>query len=58
MIEGLIGKKVEVGVVGLVYRGRLREVDETEIHLESESGWLVIPASQVVFIREEGREDL
>jgi len=52
-METLIGKEVEVGVIGLVYAGKLVEVTEAEVHLESETGWLAIPAAQVLFIREK-----
>jgi hypothetical protein len=48
----LVGKEVEVGTVHVTYRGKLVELNETEVHLETSSGWLVIPVEQVVFIRE------
>ncbi|MDA8082028.1 MAG: hypothetical protein M0024_00040 [Nitrospiraceae bacterium] len=49
----LIGKQVEVGTGETVYVGKLVEMNETEIYLESESaGWIVIPTEKVAFIRE------
>ncbi len=48
----LIGKLVEVGTGETVYRGKLVEINEEDIYLESESGWLVGPVEKVAFIRE------
>jgi hypothetical protein len=52
----LTGKIVEVGTVETNYTGKLIEVNETEVHIETEGGWLVIPVDRVVFIREAGQE--
>jgi hypothetical protein len=49
----LIGKVVEVGSVDIVYTGRLVEVNENEVHLESESGWIVVPVDRIAYIREK-----
>lgn len=51
MIERLIGKPVEVSANQIIYSGRLVEVNETEVHLETESGWIVIPLEQITDIR-------
>jgi len=48
----LVGKVVEVGTVEAMYRGKLIEVNEYEVHLETESGWIVVPVERVAFIRE------
>jgi hypothetical protein len=48
----LIGKIVEVGTVETLYYGKLIEVNENEVHLETESGWLVVPLDRVAFVRE------
>lgn len=53
MVE-LVGKIVEVETGEMTYTGILIEVGEEEVHLESESGWIVIPVDKIVFIR--GRE--
>lgn len=50
----LIGRIVEVTANDITYSGRLIEVGETEIHLESELGWIVIPIEQVASIQERG----
>jgi hypothetical protein len=50
MIE-LIGTIVEVGTLETIYEGKLVEVNEQEIYLESESGWIVIPIDRVAFVR-------
>lgn len=55
MIE-LIGTMVEVGTVEMVYEGRLVEVNEYEIHLESDSGWVVIPMDRVAYVRQKGED--
>lgn len=52
MLE-LIGKIVEVGTVEATYAGVLIEVNEYEVHLETESGWIVIPNDRVAYIREK-----
>ena len=52
----LIGKIVEVATGESVYTGRLVEVNEEEVHLESELGWIVVPVDKVAFIREKDSE--
>lgn len=55
----LIGKKVEVEANGITYTGRLVEISESEVHLETELGWVTLLTEHVVNIREaEGGEDL
>jgi hypothetical protein len=49
----LIGKTVEVGTVETVYTGKLIEVNDEEVYLESESGWIVVPVDRVAYIREK-----
>ena len=49
----LIGKIVEVGTVETLYYGKLIEINEDEVHLETESGWLVISIERVAFVREK-----
>ncbi len=51
MIE-LIGKIVEVGTPETTYMGRLAEVNEEEVYLETEEGWVVVPLEKVAYIRE------
>lgn len=48
----LIGKMVEVGTGETIYRGKLVEINEEELYLESDSGWLVVPVEKVAFVRE------
>lgn len=52
----LIGKIVEIGTVETTYRGRLVEINEEEVHLESDTGWVVVPVDRVAFIREPEEE--
>jgi hypothetical protein len=52
-VINLIGKNVEVMALDVIYRGRLAEIAETEVHIETELGWVVIPVSHIAFVREE-----
>jgi hypothetical protein len=49
----LIGKTVEVGTPETVYVGKLIEVNDEEVYLEAESGWIVVPIERVTHIREK-----
>ena len=47
----LLGKVVEVSANQTIYHGKLVEVSETEVFLQAESGWIVIPLEQVISIK-------
>jgi hypothetical protein len=49
----LIGKMVVVRTQETLYNGKLIEVSEQEVHLESVSGWIVIPVNRVASIEEK-----
>ncbi|UCD34074.1 MAG: hypothetical protein JSU90_07165 [Nitrospiraceae bacterium] len=49
-MENLTGKKVEVRTAETVYRGVLIEMGEREVHLRSDTGWIVIPLEKIVDI--------
>jgi len=53
----LTGKIVEVEAHGIIYRGKLVEVNETEVHLETENGWVVVMNNEITGLRavEDGR---
>lgn len=53
----LIGKIVEVGTVETTYTGKLIEVNEQEVYIETEAGWIVVPVERVTYIREEEETD-
>lgn len=53
----LIGTIVEVGTGEALYVGKLVEVNEFELHLESESGWVVVPIERIAFVRAKEQED-
>jgi hypothetical protein len=55
-VQELIGKVVEVHTADMMYTGRLIEVGEDEVYLESESGWIVVPVGNVALIKEK-KED-
>jgi hypothetical protein len=50
-LMGLIGQEVEVMSDGMLYRGRLIEVSETEVFLQSELGWIQLSVEKVTEIR-------
>lgn len=52
----LIDKIVEVGTGDTLYTGRLVEVNENELYLESETGWIVVPVESVAFVRKKERD--
>lgn len=49
-MQELIGKKVEVKTVETVYAGILVEISETDVNLQAETGWIVIPLDRVLDI--------
>lgn len=52
----LIGKLVEVGTGETLYVGTLVEINEDEVYIETESGWIVVPIERVAFVREKDAE--
>jgi hypothetical protein len=52
-MQDLVGKKVEVLALETTYKGRLIEIGETEVYLESESGWIMIPVEKIISITEQ-----
>jgi hypothetical protein len=50
----LVGKIVEVETQEITYTGKLIEIGENEVHIESESGWVVIPVDRIAVIKEKG----
>jgi hypothetical protein len=53
IVTDLIGKIVDVETPDIIYTGKLIEIGEEEVYIESESGWVVIPADMIVLIREK-----
>lgn len=49
----LIGKIVEVLTPDTTYKGKLIEIGEDDVYVESEAGWIVIPVEKVVSIKEQ-----
>lgn len=49
----LIGKMVEVITPDTTYKGKLVEIGEDDVYVESETGWIVVPVEKVVYIREQ-----
>ncbi len=48
----LVGKVVEVGTPETTYIGKLVEIGEEEVYLETEAGWVVVPVDKIAYIRE------
>ncbi|MDA8079672.1 MAG: hypothetical protein M0Z79_12135 [Nitrospiraceae bacterium] len=55
-LSELIGKIVELGTPEMIYFGRLVEVNEEEVYLDSYSGWIVVPVDKVAYIREKDED--
>jgi ribosome maturation factor RimP len=47
MMHELVGKMVEVNTTEMIYRGKLVEVGETEVYLQSDYGWITIPIDKI-----------
>jgi hypothetical protein len=54
-IYTMIGKEVEVMANGVVYKGVLIEVSETEVHLKGQLQWIALPASSVSQVKLAGQ---
>ncbi len=50
-MKELIGREVEVGTPGMTYSGKLLEMTETEITLQTETAWISVPVDQVSYIK-------
>ena len=50
-LMGLIGKEVEVWAGGMLYRGRLIEVSETDVFIQGELGWIQLSVEGVTEIK-------
>ena len=50
-MQDLTGKEVEVRTMDVSYRGILVEFGERDIHLQAETGWIVVPVEKVVDIK-------
>ncbi|NWF52264.1 MAG: hypothetical protein HXY47_04200 [Nitrospirae bacterium] len=49
----LIGKNVEIYTVDIIYTGKLVEIGEEEVYIESTNGGIVIPTEKIAGIREK-----
>jgi len=50
-MNDLIGRMVEVSTGETTYTGKLVEINENEVYLQSESaGWMVIPTDKIASI--------
>lgn len=49
----LIGKTVEVLANEISYTGKLVEIGEEEVYLQTQAGWIVIPVERIVSIRKK-----
>jgi hypothetical protein len=54
-LHTMIGKEVEVIANGMVYKGVLIEVSESEVHLKGQLQWIALPASSVSQIKPAGQ---
>ncbi len=52
----LIGSIVEVVTGEATYEGKLIEVGEYDVYLESESGWVVVPVERIASVRKKSED--
>jgi len=52
-MQDLVGKTVVVETFEVTYTGRLVELGEQEVYLQSDTGWIVIPIDRVTNIQEK-----
>ncbi len=52
-MNDLIGKNVVVETPETAYMGKLIEIGDEEVHLESEMGWIVVPVERITSIKEK-----
>jgi len=52
-MQNLIGKTVVVETFEITYTGTLIEVGDQEVHLQSDTGWIVVPIERITDIREK-----
>ena len=50
-MAGLIGHEVEAIANGILYRGKLIEITETEVFIQGEMGWMQLKVDEVTEIR-------
>ncbi len=51
-MQHLTGKDVVVHTSETIYMGKLIELGEEELYLQSEEGWIVIPVEKIADIKE------
>jgi hypothetical protein len=51
-MQHLTGREVVVHTSETIYRGKLIELGEKELYLQSEDGWIVIPVEKIADIKE------
>ncbi len=49
----LVGQVVEVQTADMMYIGKLIEIGEVDVHLESESGWVIVPVERILSIKKK-----
>jgi hypothetical protein len=47
----LVGKEVEVNTTEMIYKGKLVEIGETEIYLQSDYGWITISIDKIADVK-------
>ncbi|MGC2424291.1 MAG: hypothetical protein WA666_08080 [Nitrospirota bacterium] len=50
-LAALIGHEVEAIANGILYRGKLIEVSETEVFIQGEMGWMQLKVEEVTEIK-------
>jgi len=52
-MQNLVGKTVVVDTFETAYTGKLVEIGDQEVYLQSDAGWIVIPIDRVTNIQEK-----
>ena len=52
MMQHLTGKEVIVLTSETTYRGKLIELSSTELYLQSDEGWIMVPVDKIADIQE------
>ncbi|HLC14952.1 MAG TPA: hypothetical protein VJL89_01835 [Thermodesulfovibrionia bacterium] len=47
-----MGKEVEFQANGVTYKGKLIQITETEVHLQTTMGWVVVQTEHITSMKE------
>jgi hypothetical protein len=53
-MQHLTGRQVIVYTLDTTYKGKLIEMSDQELYLQTEEGWIVVPVDRIADIKEAG----